>query len=112
MFKSLIASHVIQEIFARRLEQFYESTSPLLDFYAAQQPDARSATQLVTLRGNTSDEIWPQLESTVTRAAPGLRVREDARRRTSLQEAMILGDQKVMKAPYGQGPLYAVKSSL
>ena len=65
MFKSLIASHVIQEIFARRLEQFYESTSPLLDFYAAQQSDARSATQLVTLRGNTSDEIWPQLEDLV-----------------------------------------------
>ncbi|KZV69499.1 adenylate kinase [Peniophora sp. CONT] len=101
------------EIFARRLEQFYESTSPLLDFYAAQQASARSATQLVTLAGNTSDEIWPLLEATVTHIAPGLRVREDERRRASIQEAMLLRDDKAMKgSPYGQGPLYAVKSSL
>ncbi|KZV84432.1 adenylate kinase [Exidia glandulosa HHB12029] len=50
------------EIFARRLKAFYEQTSPLLAYYASR---ASASTRLVTLKGATSDEIWPQLEGIV-----------------------------------------------
>ncbi|KAF8509261.1 adenylate kinase-domain-containing protein [Gautieria morchelliformis] len=47
------------EIFARRLKKFYDSTSPLISYYAS---GASPLTNLVTLSGTTSDEIWPKLE--------------------------------------------------
>lgn len=52
----------IQEIFARRLKAFYEQTSPLLAYYASR---AAASTRVVTLKGTTSDEIWPQLEGII-----------------------------------------------
>jgi len=70
------------EVAARRLEVFYKTTSPLLQYYTARStsPGAPSPTpsplgphaiqsppHLVTLAGSTSDEIWPQLEDVVQR---------------------------------------------
>lgn len=86
------------ETFARRLQQFYASTSPLLDYYSAQAEagnvhhaaDASTAhlhphqlrlptrshrMQMATLHGTTSDEIWPQLEAVVAGSFSGLRER-------------------------------------
>ncbi|KAI0035104.1 adenylate kinase-domain-containing protein [Vararia minispora EC-137] len=81
------------EVFEHRLKQFYASTSPLLAYYDAHQS---TAARLVTLKGTTSDEIWPMLESTVKTVAPGLRVRDDERRRTSVSEALLArGDKPV-----------------
>jgi adenylate kinase len=60
------------ETFARRLKQFYTSTSPLLEHYASQ---AHSAPLLTTLRGKTTAEIWPQLEEVVARRFPALKPR-------------------------------------
>ena len=51
---------VPQEIFARRLEQFYASTSPLLAYYSAQAAGSAAATHLVTLAGSTSVQIYRQ----------------------------------------------------
>ncbi|KAI5450550.1 Adenylate kinase 2 [Naganishia albida] len=48
------------ETFQRRLEAFYESTSPLLDYFADKHPES-----LHELAGATSDEIWPQLEALI-----------------------------------------------
>lgn len=82
------------EIFARRLKQFYESTSPLLAYFASKPS---SATKLVTLRGETSDEIWPQLESVVTGTFPSLRERvepKEERRRHSLADATIASEER------------------
>ncbi|TRM62743.1 adenylate kinase-domain-containing protein [Schizophyllum amplum] len=59
------------ETFARRLQQFYASTSPLLDYYSAQA----EAGNMATLHGTTSDEIWPQLEAVVAGSFSGLRER-------------------------------------
>jgi adenylate kinase len=63
------------ETFARRLKQFYTSTSPLLEHYASQ---AHSAPLLTTLRGKTTAEIWPQLEEVIARRFPALKPRRTA----------------------------------
>jgi nucleoside-triphosphate--adenylate kinase len=73
----------LQETFARRLQQFYASTSPLLTYYSA-QPD--SVQTLLTTRGNTSDEIWPQLETAVLEMCPNLSLRPQAAREEKLKE--------------------------
>ncbi|KAH0827163.1 adenylate kinase [Lanmaoa asiatica] len=57
------------EVFLRRLQRFYASTSPLLSYYASNPKSAR----LVTLQGETSDEIWPKLEAVVLSSFPSLR---------------------------------------
>lgn len=84
------------ETFARRLRQFYSSTSPLLQYYKShpvpyfQGPKAK----LVSLRGNTSDEIWPLLERAVRSTVPSLRERGEERRRTSLSEVVLARDEE------------------
>ncbi|KAJ4487898.1 adenylate kinase [Lentinula aciculospora] len=101
------------EIFARRLEKFYSTTSPLLDFYAHlsqarispsphrhpnqhphqlafhSKPPHRLMVQ--SIAGTTSDEIWPKLEAVLKDAFPGLKERiesADVRRRHSLSDAI------------------------
>ncbi|KAJ7774900.1 ADK-domain-containing protein [Mycena metata] len=79
------------EIFARRLAQFYASTSPLFAYFtaAAQKPTrlphapaphphqlafAPAQTMLLkTLSGTTSDEIWPKLDALVRDSFPALK---------------------------------------
>ncbi|CAK5277397.1 unnamed protein product [Mycena citricolor] len=99
------------ETFARRLQQFYASTSPLLAYYAKsanrrhrlpgttrkQHPHQlvfpHSHTLLLrTLSGSTSDEIWPQLDALVRTEFPSLKEAGptlDVRRRHSLSEAVL-----------------------
>ncbi|KAJ6572895.1 adenylate kinase-domain-containing protein [Mycena sp. CBHHK59/15] len=97
------------EIFARRLAQFYASTSPLIAYYASaaqkrtplpraphrhQHPHQLAfppahALLLKTLSGTTSDEIWPQLDALVRGAFPALRERDVGRRRHSLGDAVL-----------------------
>ena len=78
---------MLKEIFARRLEKFYAATSPLLEYYAS------SHTSLVTLKGATSDEIWPQLEHVLRTSFPTLKERVEEKRRTSLSEAVLARDK-------------------
>lgn len=100
-----------QEIFGRRLEQFYASTSPLLSYYAAssskpikavprrhphQHPHQLSfhdrpphKLALKSITGSASDEIWPQLDSLVLSSFPGLKERTDIKRQHSLSDAMM-----------------------
>lgn len=86
----------MQEIFARRLQTYYASTSPLLAYYASQSssssPSANAnATQLVALTGATSDEIWSKLEGVLNAAFPSLKKRGESReerRRHSLSDAV------------------------
>ncbi|KAJ7219330.1 adenylate kinase [Mycena pura] len=99
------------EIFARRLTQFYASTSPLVAYYtkAAQKPmrlppahHHQHPHQLVfppahrlllnTLSGTTSDEIWPQLDGVVRSSFPALKERTDVRHRHSLSDAVVSSD--------------------
>ncbi|KAJ8078840.1 Adenylate kinase 2 [Marasmius tenuissimus] len=104
------------EIFARRLQKFYSTTSPLIAYYENQakqrasplphrnphqhphqlafhvQPPHRLMLQTVT--GTTSDEIWPKLEATVTAAFPNIKERAEsinAKRRHSLSDAVMAG---------------------
>ncbi|KAI0807556.1 adenylate kinase [Fomes fomentarius] len=76
------------EIFVRRLEQFYASTSPLLAYYNAQAA-ADASLKLVSLAGRTSDEIWPQLEGAIRANFPSIKERQESKRRTSLSEAVL-----------------------
>jgi nucleoside-triphosphate--adenylate kinase len=69
------------EVFARRLQQFYAATSPLLAYYAQ-----RPAAPLVALAGSSSDEIWPHLDAAVRRVCPTLPVRADAARERGRDE--------------------------
>ncbi|KZT70161.1 adenylate kinase [Daedalea quercina L-15889] len=81
-------------VFAHRLEKFYESTSPLLEYYRSQPPLYR--VKMVTLSGSTSDEIWPQLESVVRANFPHIKERAESReqkRRTSLSEAVLAREE-------------------
>ena len=86
----------LKEIFARRLRQFYSSTSPLLDYYNSQPTPLfqGSKAKVVSLRGGTSDEIWPLLEHAVRSVVPGLRERGEERRRTSLSEVVLARDEE------------------
>jgi len=77
------------EIFARRLEKFYESTSPLLAYYTSL---SSRSTRIATVAGNTSDEIWPQLEAVIRSSFPNIKERAETReqkRRSSLSEATL-----------------------
>ncbi|KDQ60942.1 hypothetical protein JAAARDRAFT_123980 [Jaapia argillacea MUCL 33604] len=79
------------EVFARRLKQFYDSTSPLLSYYSSQPS---TTAKLVTVRGETSDEIWPQLESVIKASFPLIKERvevvsREERRRHSLSDAVL-----------------------
>ncbi|KAG6874195.1 hypothetical protein C0995_003741 [Termitomyces sp. Mi166 len=102
------------EVFARRLTQFYASTSPLLDYYKqaaksstipAQNPHQHPhqltfhrphKVVLKTLSGATSDENWPVLDHAVRFAFPALKERASLRdcRRNDLKDA-IFTDQVI-----------------
>jgi adenylate kinase family enzyme len=113
------------EIFARRLNQFYASTSPLLEYYskAAQKPTRlprltphqhphqlafpfAHTMLLKTLSGKTSDEIWVQLDALVRSAFPALKERPpslETRRRHSLSDAVVAQAGNLAQAPPLQG---------
>jgi len=74
------------EIFARRLKKFYESTSPLITYYASR---ASPMTKLATLSGKTSDEIWPKLEDVVSSFSIRLKVEARAEARDRDREKSI-----------------------
>jgi adenylate kinase len=76
----------LQEIFAHRLDQFYTCTSPLLSYFAS------NTGSLVTLKGTTSDEIWPKLDKELKESFPSLRERAqrvDTSKRHSLSDAVL-----------------------
>ncbi|KAK0503333.1 adenylate kinase [Armillaria luteobubalina] len=102
------------EIFARRLDKFYSTTSPLLSYYTTcatksepvrnphQHPHqlsfpVRPPHQLVlkSLSGKTSDEIWPQLDSVLKGTFPNIKERAEVKRRHSLTEAMLVDGRQV-----------------
>jgi len=86
------------EIFARRLEKFYASTSPLLSHYVDQ---SSRTTRVATLSGSTSDEIWPQLEALLRSNFPNLKERVETReqkRRSSLSDAVLARSIKNQEA--------------
>ncbi|KAF5358381.1 hypothetical protein D9756_001521 [Leucocoprinus leucothites] len=94
------------ETFARRLEAFYEATSPLLSYYNAQAVHgqaSRKALQhphqvsfhrphklkLATLSGATSDENWPHLDE-LAQQFPALKERTEVlRMRHSLSDSIV-----------------------
>jgi nucleoside-triphosphate--adenylate kinase len=84
------------EVFARRLQQFYASTSPLLQYYGSPQTTS-SKPKLVSLHGGSSDDIWPTLENLVRTIAPSLR-----ERRTSLSEVVLARDEQRLHRPETQ----------
>jgi len=55
------------EIFARRLQNYYASTRPLMTYFRGRQNDA---FHVVSLNGETSDEIWPQLVAILKQRFP------------------------------------------
>ena len=75
------------------MRQFYSTTSPLLQYYNSIQTSGSEA-KLFSLRGSTSDEIWPQLERAVRSTVPGLKERGGDRRRTSLGEVVLARDEE------------------
>jgi len=70
------------EIFKRRLESFYKATAPLLSYYASNEGPA--CPKVVTLRGKTSDEIWPHLDAILLNE-----FRLKPKRTASIHEAVI-----------------------
>jgi len=79
------------ETFVLRLKKFYEATSPLLDYYASQPS---TGAKVVTLKGSTSDEIWPQLDAIIRQAFPSLPERTEPKKRHSLAEAILGGEER------------------
>ena len=60
MYTSVIYLYYIkasQETFKRRLDTYKTHTEPLLKYYEL------NGSRLTTIKGNTSDEIWPQLNN-------------------------------------------------
>ncbi|RDX56739.1 adenylate kinase [Lentinus brumalis] len=84
------------ETFARRLEQFYQSTSPLLAYYSAKAASDASL-KVATLAGRTSDEIWPQLEGVIRTHFSSVKERLDSKRRTSLSDAVLARQEKDLR---------------
>lgn len=83
------------DVFKRRLQAFYETTTPVLKYFSSLE--AHPSTKMITLTGRTSDEMWPVLEE-VIRGEFRLKPREAARK-PSVQEA-VFGSVRV------DGPLY------
>lgn len=98
------------EVFARRLDAFYASTSPLLSHFANaasaqtnenpnpyQHPHQvsfhrPSGLRVKTLSGSTSDEIWPQLDRLLQNTFPGLRERQEIKNiriRSMVNDALL-----------------------
>ena len=69
----------MKEIFGKRLEAFHAENDPLLAHYA--EVKRRLGTKdeelpiLVSLKGRTSDEIYPQLEKVLDDRFPHLKKR-------------------------------------
>jgi len=82
------------EIFARRLRQFYSTTSSLLQYYNTPQssPSSGPKAKPVSLRGNTSDEIWPLLEQDVRSIIPSIKERGGEHRRATFDEVVVRDD--------------------
>jgi len=55
------------EVFSRRLENYYASTQPLMNYFRGK---SSNNFRVVSLKGETSDEIWPQLVSTINEWFP------------------------------------------
>src|SRR5687768_16910997 len=91
---ALLIHRMLQDVFARRLREFYSSTAPLLAHFTksaasdsnhdASNPNVHphqvsfhrpSGLKVRTLSGSTSDEIWPQLDRLLQNTFPGLRER-------------------------------------
>ncbi|KAF9075238.1 ADK-domain-containing protein [Rhodocollybia butyracea] len=109
------------ETFARRLDKFYSTTSPLLDFYSRLSQTRVSSTpyrhpnqhphqlafhtkpahrlMLRSIFGTTSDEIWPKLEALLQESFPGLKERADVRRRHSLSDAIAADSLGIGMSP-------------
>ncbi|KLO05966.1 adenylate kinase [Schizopora paradoxa] len=68
------------EVYERRLQRYDAETAPLLGYYSAQalrekdHPPGRGM-RIASLAGETSDEIWPELEKTVLSLFPSVRPR-------------------------------------
>lgn len=96
------------EVYARRLQQFYETTSPLLSYFESLSgKGAGKEMKLVTLRGTTSDEIWPKLENVVKSSFPGIREWEERRARQSLSDAVVAEDLGVLARDNGKAMMEA-----
>ena len=74
-----------QETFSRRLSKFYSTTSPLLMYFASRSPSVNFAS----LKGNTSDTIWPQLEAVVKRSFPTLKERDITKRMHNIGDTLV-----------------------
>ena len=77
-----------QETFALRLNKFYEATSPLIGYYGSRPS---TSTKLITLKGSTSDEIWPQLDAIIRQTFPSLPERTELKKRPSLTDVILSG---------------------
>lgn len=55
------------EVFSRRLKTYYASTQPLMSYFRQRQGNS---FRVVSLKGETSDEIWPKLTATVKQWFP------------------------------------------
>lgn len=94
----VLVLNAFQEIFKRRLESFYKATAPLLSYYASAEGPA--SPKVVTLRGKTSDEIWPRLDVILSNE-----FRLKPKRSTSIHEAVIRSFEGEVK----RGSLEAAK---
>ena len=90
--------NAFQEIFKRRLESFYKATAPLLSYYAS--AEGPTSPKVVTLRGKTSDEIWPHLDAILSNE-----FRLKPKRTASVREAMI----RSLEGEVNRGSLEAAK---
>lgn len=102
------------EIFARRLTKFYDITSPLLSYFSASSDSSPiGEPKLVTLKGSTSDKIWPQLEGVVRGSFPGIRERAETKRmkhRHSVSDALLFQDHR-LAGEYGKAMMEAWAAS-
>lgn len=99
------------ETFKRRLAQFYESTSPLLQYFAeSSQTSPTGEPKLISIQGKTSDEIWPKLDGFVKSAFPGLKERAETRTaklRHSLSDALLAQDHGILAKENGKAMMEA-----
>lgn len=64
-----------QSVFAKRLTAYYRENLPIVDYFSEldrRQSGGGIPEKLVTLQGETSDEIWPKLERVLGERFPGL----------------------------------------
>lgn len=105
------------EVYERRLRAYDAATAPLLGYYAARATNApvmkdrgEVPLRIISLEGETSDEMWPGLEGAVREFFPAVKSREDVARAAAVAQLVAAeAEERAQTVPDEQLAFAAAK---